>query len=185
MADARRRGCTVGDGRVGARWFATPRLATPWLATLALLLGAGGCGSDQTPESLRTIERLEAEAFDGDRLKPEVRDALLKAYGVFSHEAPDHPFVAEALFRRADLLVSKGNYPEAIRQLTDVHDGYPTYENRARCAFLVAFIYDEHMQDNAKAAEAYGRVMSLHPTSPEAELARQSLALMGRPKPWE
>ena len=64
------------------------------------------------------------------------------------------------MFRRADLLISAGKFDEAILQLQDVHDGYPTFDKRPLCAFLVAFIYDEHLKDRELAVRAYERTMA-------------------------
>jgi tetratricopeptide (TPR) repeat protein len=161
-----------------------------WTSVLALVLSMAGCGpgqvSEQQGESLRaSIRLLEDQAFQGGQLDDGVRDDLLKAYGEFARQSPNHPFVAEALFRRADLLVSKGKFQEAMSQLQDVHDSYPAFERRAQAAFLIAFIADTHLGDKELARQAYAHVISLHPDSPEAELAEQSMVWLDSEAPWD
>ena len=149
------------------------------------LVGAGAflgvllfsCGPQQ-PLLLHEIQELERVAFEGDSLRVDIRQSLLIKYAEFARVEGGHAFVPEALFRRADLLISAGKFDEAILQLQDVHDGYPTFDKRPLCAFLVAFIYDEHLKDRELAVRAYERTMALHPDSPEAMLAQQSLALL-------
>lgn len=135
------------------------------------------CGPQQ-PSLLHEIQDLERVAFEGDSLRIDIRQSLMIKYAEFARMEGGHAFVPEALFRRADLLISAGKFDEAILQLQDVHDGYPTFDKRPLCAFLVAFIYDEHLKDRELAVRAYARTMALHPDSPEAMQAQQSLALL-------
>lgn len=161
-----------------------------WFSVLLLLSWMTGCGpsqfSDRPGESLlASIRLLEDQAFEGGHLDEEVRDRLLKAYGEFARQSPNHPFAAEALFRRADLLVSKGKFLEAMSQLQDVHDTYPAFERRAQAAFLIAFIADTHLGDKDRARQSYANVLALHPHTPEAQLAAQSMVWLDREAPWD
>lgn len=138
----------------------------------------GGCAPRQSDFS--AIQDLEQQAFVGDSMRGDVRQELMVKYAEFSRIHSDHPFVPEALFRRADLLISAGKYEHAVLQLQNLHDGYPNYPQRARCAFLVAFVYEVHLRDFELARRSYERTVALHPGTPEAELAAQSLALLTR-----
>ncbi len=131
-------------------------------------------------ETLSEIRELERTAFEGEVIRPDIRQQLMVKYAEFSRLHAGHPFVPEALFRRADLLISAGKYELAVLQLQNLHDGHPTYPQRARCAFLVAFVYEVHLRDMELARRAYERTAALHPGTPEAELAAQSLALLSR-----
>ena len=127
---------------------------------------------------MQAIQKLEAQAFSGQEIQPEVRRELMVAYGELARTEPEHPFVPEGLFRRADLLISAGKYEQAVWQLQDLHDGYPEYPNRARCAFLVAFVHDVHRRDPELAIRAYERVLALHPNTTESVMAQQSIKLL-------
>lgn len=146
-----------------------------WLVLILVLASACDHSSENTFER---IQSLEKEAFVGDSLRDDVRQQLMVSYADLSREQPNHPFVPEALFRRADLLISAGKFEQAVLQLQDLHDGFPQYKLRARCAFLVAFIHDVHLRDADLAKRAYERVIALHPGTPEAEMASQSLTLL-------
>ena len=138
-----------------------------------------GCDSNDGGLKKR-IQLWESKAFAGDSLRVDIRQKLLVGYADFARLHPDDPFVPEALMRRADLLIAAGKYEQAVLQLQDLHDGHPGYEKRATCAFLVAFVYDEHLKDRNLAKRAYERVKAIHPSTPEAALAEQSLAWMER-----
>jgi len=160
-----------------------PRSAVDkWRVSLLVagLLAVLQIGCTLGNETLSEIQELERTAFEGEVIRPDIRQQLMVKYAEFSRIHPDHPFVPEALFRRADLLISAGKYELAVLQLQNLHDGHPTYPQRARCAFLVAFVYEVHLRDKELARRAYERTAALHPGTPEAELAAQSLALLSR-----
>ena len=87
------------------------------------------------------IRALEQQLFEGEDLVPEVRTALLVAYGDFARLHADHAFAPEALFRRADLLVSAGKFEQAVLQYQDLHDGYPKFDKRPDCALSVSYTH--------------------------------------------
>lgn len=133
---------------------------------------AGDCA-----ERLEAIGALEAELF-GDEVNPrsEIRDQLIRDYAAFANACNGEERAPEMLFRRADLLRSKGAFEEAMTQLRDVHDHFPSYPQRARCAFLVGFIAETELGDREQARLTYQQVVEVHPESEEAEWARTSLA---------
>ena len=137
-----------------------------------------GCEWTPPSDALREIKRLEAEAFVGDSLREDIGRQLMVLYADFSRLEADHPFVPEALFRRADLLIAAKKYEHALLQLRNLHDGYPNFEKRARCAFLVAYVCDVNLKDKERARRAYEDVIVLHPKTFESQLAQQSLAAM-------
>ena len=152
-----------------------------WLA-----VGLAACGNPvgnsvgetvDCTKRLEAIGALEAELF-GDEVNPrgEVRGQLIRDYADFANACNGEEQAPEMLFRRADLLRSKGAFEEAMTQLRDVHDHFPRYPQRARCAFLVGFIAETELGDREQARLTYQQVIEVHPESEEAEWARISLA---------
>ena len=150
-----------------------------WAACLTLFLVLCGCGAAET-DLRKEIESLEQQAFEGDSLVPDVASMLMVRYAELARRHPEDPFVAEALFRRADLLMAAGKHDDAILQLQDLHDGFPAFDKRARCAFLVAFIYETSLKDFELAERSYARVISLHPGTFEAKISSESLRALER-----
>lgn len=125
---------------------------------------------------LEAIGALEQELFgDGVTPRGEVRDQLLREYAAFANACNGEVSAPEMLFRRADLLRSKGAFEEAMTQLRDVHDHFPAYAQRARCAFLVGYIAETELGDREQARLTYQQVIDVHPDTEEAEWARISL----------
>ena len=152
------------------------RCLVVFLAASALFVGCEG--GQVEPALLKDIRALEQRAFDGEDMVADVRRALLVSYGDFARLHADHAFAPEALFRRADLLVSAGKFEQAVLQYQDLHDGYVKFDKRPDCALLMAFVYDVHLKDKSLARRAYLRTAAIHPGTPQAETALQSVAWM-------
>lgn len=151
-----------------------------WLVVFLAVSGfVAGCDEGRVESGLlKDIQALEQQAFVGEDMVPEVRTALLVAYGDFARLQADHVFAPEALFRRADLLVAAGQFEQAVLQYQDLHDGYVKFDKRPDCALLMAFVYDVHLKDKPLARRAYLRTAAIHPSTPQAEQALQSVAWM-------
>lgn len=149
-----------------------------------VMLGAVlGCGPSEGGEAVcedraRAIGELEPKLFAGGstEVAPAVRDSLLFLYADFANACHDDPRTPEMLFRRADLLRSRGAVREALNLLRDIHDHYPTYPKRARAAFLVGFLSEVELNDREQARTTYQQVMEVHPGTEEARWAQEALA---------
>ena len=99
----------------------------------------------------------------------------MRAYAEFSNGCHDFEQTPEFLFRRADLLRSAGQFQEAMTQLRDIHDHHRDFDKRPICAFLVGFIAEVELNDREQARKIYEQVIELHPESPAAIWAKQSI----------
>jgi len=148
-----------------------------------LLIGCAEGGADQLSscDDLKAqVVSLELEVANHVSLEAHDASQLMKAYADFANACPTDSIVAEYLVRRADLLRGAGKFHDAIRLLQNIHDGYPTYENRSLCAFLIAYLYETELGDHEMAEKFYTGVIDLHPESNEAKLAALSLRHLGK-----
>jgi len=147
------------------------------------LAGMWGCGESVESDCATRAEAIRAAEKDlvAGGLEPdaEARSALTRAYAEFANACHEDSLTAEYLFRRADLLRSAGKFAEAVAQLRDVHDHFPEYPDRARCAFLVAFINEVELMDRELAKAGYEQVLLLYPGTEEAAMAEQILSTWG------
>lgn len=125
-----------------------------WFRISILCLILIGC-SEGGRDKLSSCDELKAQVVSlekevANHVSLDTHDAshLMKAYADFANACPADSIVAEYLVRRADLLRGAGKFHDAIRLLQNVHDGYPTYENRALCAFLIAYLYETELGDD-------------------------------------
>ena len=157
-----------------------------WFRISILFLILIGC-AEGGPDKLSSCDELKAkvvflekEVSNHVSLDEHDSSHLMKAYADFANSCPDDSIVAEYLVRRADLLRGAGKFHDAISLFQNIHDGYPTYENRALCAFLIAYLYETELGDHEMAEKFYKGVIDLHPESNEAKLAALSLKHLGK-----
>lgn len=134
---------------------------------------------DDLEEKLERIEELE-KVVAADRNMAEVapRKKLITAYSVFINHHHDHPRVPEYLFRAGKLANEIGKPRKAIEYLTQLYDGYPSFDKRAESAFLVGFIYEHMLNDREMAQKAYETVIDNHPDTQWSSDAKASIDLL-------
>ena len=132
--------------------------------------------SDRCADRLAAIAAMEEQMLASpETLNASLRSDLMRAYAEFSNGCHDFEQTPEFLFRRADLLRSAGQFQEAMTQLRDIHDHYRDFDKRPICAFLVGFISEVELNDREQARKIYEQVIELHPESPAAIWAKQSI----------
>ena len=157
-----------------------------WLRVSILALILIGCSEENSDKSSSCddlkakVVNLEKEVANHVSFDENDSSNLMKAYANFANACPGDSIVPEYLVRRADLLRGAGKFHEAIHLFQTIHDGYPHYENRALCAFLIGYIYDTELGDYEMAEKFYNGVIDLHPKSNEAKLATLSLKHLGK-----
>lgn len=158
---------------------------------LGLLVGLAAVSCAEPAREMTCDERLlaaesrAASVFSDPSAPADSLRVVARVYADFANSCHDHPQAPEILFRRADVLLGLGKFHEAQALFRDVHDNFGTYSRRSACAFYVAFIYDVHLGDRLRAIKAYSEVLELHPSSAEAEWARQALIALGEATPTD
>lgn len=138
----------------------------------------------QSPEQkqLKKIKMLEAEVY-GDAsgmIDREKALALVNAYVDFATENPSHDKSAEYLFRAGDISMNTA-YPErAIELYSRVHRDYPDYEKNPESLFLIAFIFDNKLENLQKAEQTYKQFRELYPDHGLADDAEILLEHLGK-----
>ena len=144
--------------------------------TLPLLRCTEDGSSERCTDRLAAIASMEEQMLaSSETLNAALRSDLMRAYAEFSNGCHDYEQTPEFLFRRADLLRSAGQFQEAMTQLRDIHDHYKDFDKRPICAFLVGFIAEVELNDREQARKIYEQVIELHPESPAAIWAKQSI----------
>ncbi|MBL6865723.1 MAG: tetratricopeptide repeat protein [Flavobacteriales bacterium] len=144
--------------------------------TLPLLRCTEDATSKGCVDRLTAIAEMEERMLESpEALNASLRSDLMRAYAEFSNGCHDYEQTPEFLFRRADLLRSAGQFQEAMTQLRDIHDHYKDFDKRPICAFLVGFIAEVELNDREQARKIYEQVVELHPESPAAIWAKQSI----------
>jgi tetratricopeptide (TPR) repeat protein len=102
------------------------------------------------------------------------------AYTGFYENFPDAPETPELLFRAADMCVNLKWSKQAVDYLNIIISQYPDYEKAPDALFLLAFVHDHLVDDDAKAGEYYRAYLDQYPDHIFAKDAEASIRNLGK-----
>lgn len=151
--------------------------------------GGGQKGDDTRPaefdrEATRkamvaAIGDLEEKARGGgDKMDKALAADLISSYIAYSNNFHEDTLSGEYLMRAASIADRMGRYQQAIELLTNFYEGFPSSGRKAEAAYLVAFIYDAHLNNKDKAASHYQFVIDQHPGTTWATQAEAALRIV-------
>jgi len=107
---------------------------------------------------------------------------LARAEENFARKYPNHPQTPAFLFEAAQLYANYlGDPRKAIALLEIIDQRFRRQSSVAPEALLFqAFIYENQLNDTARAREIYERFLSYYPDDTLAEQARQAIKLLGK-----
>ena len=112
-------------------------------------------------------------------------DEAVDAYSEFVRIYPQHEKAPAALKNWAAVAQQKGDMQGAITLYERLLDEYPQSDLGDEAQFMIAFIYEEYLNDIEKARGAYQRVIDHYPDSELAASAKQLLPHVGQsPEEW-
>lgn len=142
-----------------------------------------GCQEQKSELQLLTdkIETLEKELF-AVKDKGEVNEAkakeLMTLYTGFLENNPTHERVAELTFKAGELSMGLEAYEQSIQFFDRIVKNHRDYDKAAEATYLVAFVYDEYLNEKGKASEMYSRMIELFPNHKLAADAQASMQLL-------
>ena len=135
-----------------------------------------GCGDGRPSDLWEEAERATAE---------QNMDQAIEAYSAFVRKFPGHEKAPAALKNWAAIVQQKGDMQGAINLYERLLNEYPQSDWGDEAQFMIAFIYEEYMNDVEKARGAYQRVIDRYPNSELAANAKQLLPHVGKsPEEW-
>lgn len=154
---------------------------------VSLILANLSCGdsSTESPEALRIEafksiqqkekELLEARYSASDTPRVEELCKLMLAY---ARNNPLDSVTPDMLFKAGELSIAIGQYDRAINMLNRVYNDFPEYEKFVEALYLVAFTYENHLLDKARAEEIYKQIIAKHPRHAMAIQSTGALELL-------
>ncbi|WP_420580466.1 tetratricopeptide repeat protein [Reichenbachiella sp.] len=101
------------------------------------------------------------------------KDSALVAFGKMLKDYPGHSLTDEIYWKMARINLEKGNFENALLELSAILSGYPTDILGDDAMFLSAQVYEEHLYDNPKAMEIYKDFLITYPGSVYVAEARK------------
>lgn len=98
----------------------------------------------------------------------------------FSDKFPTDTLAALPLYRSAEVSRSVGDFDLTLDTYQKVIKRYPSFHKAAEAKFMLAFTYDEDMNDNENARAAYTSFINDHPEHTFADDAQMLLGNLGK-----
>lgn len=148
------------------------------IAIFGLILGA--CGNEKEEKVVQEtlisntekrkmliaeIDSLETIFYnDSLQIKETTSTALMQAYIEFSAQfVSDEEYTPVYLYKAAALARANKLPVKAIKFYSQIQNDYPGYIRNSEVAFLLAFTYDEDLNQKEQAKEAYQDVVDKYP----------------------
>lgn len=133
----------------------------------------------QSPKekALTNIKALEA---NDSIFSPEQIEKVKTAYIDFATQYPDDELAPEFLFKAGQRCNVTAEHLKAIELFQQVIDKYPKHKIAEEALFLQAYVYENSMQDFAKAKTTYTKFIELYPSSELSEDANLSIQNLGK-----
>ncbi len=124
-----------------------------------------------------TISVNEQKLFSDSTkmLDQKIGEDVLKSYKEYAEKYPDDTISPSYLFKAADLANGMKKYREAVDLYGGFREKYPTHRKAAAALFLLAFSYDNNLQDKEKAKLLYAEFLQKYPDHQMVPSAKASL----------
>lgn len=130
----------------------------------------------------KSIQKQEDKVFNSNQNRLQKQDAmaLVNLYEKYANENPGDSLSPEYLFRAADISMNLGQPGQTIRLFNRILTEYPDFEKAPATLFLMAFVYEDQLQDYDNAEKYYELFLSKYPDSEFADDAEISLKNLGK-----
>lgn len=150
---------------------ATSKLIANDAMSMSLLI-SDNIDTDSLTVQLATFARADLLLY---REKPEEAMALLDSLLI---AFPGHPITDDALMKKAEIHLKRGNFTEAETLYLDVIKDYGDGILGDDAQFFLAELYENHLKDSAKAMAAYQELLMKYPGSLFTVEARKRFRLL-------
>jgi TolA-binding protein len=125
-------------------------------------------------------DRIAASAKNA-MLSPELASQAVNHYTLFAREFPKDSNAAMYMFKAADIYASAMHkYDQAIELLQKIISDHPGFRKMPVCYFELGVIYDDYLNDDAKAKEYYEDFLKKYPDHPLAPQVKSLISYLGK-----
>jgi len=132
----------------------------------------------------KNIANAEAELFKNEKGTFVFDDKLavkaIEAYSAYVAAYPEDSIAPEYLFKKADLFRSLKDAGKSIETYNAIIEKYPDYKKVPYCLFLKGFIFENELNNTAKAKESYEAFLVKYPNHDLADDVQFSLNNLGK-----
>jgi len=142
------------------------------------ILSACGKGREASIEKIKDLELRLANEKNPDQQGPLVYDLEI-LYNDFANRFPDDSLSATYLYKAFEQNLRLNWYDRAIKSAEVLIKKFPNSSKTPEVMFNMAFIYDDKLNDDAKAGEIYNEFLKLYPDHALSADAKYSILFLG------
>ena len=131
---------------------------------------------------LQKIKAFELEASKPGQVNADARLAqkLIGAYNEYFSGYPQDTASKRYAFLAASVATNTYSNSQAVVLIDKLLYSYPQHEQKLNLLFMEAMIYDDRLNDDAKAKEVYERIIKDYPNTPAAAQCQDAMKLLGK-----
>jgi TolA-binding protein len=138
------------------------------------------CKPDPKAKITALEEQIASGNFTMDEKGMQTANELVAAYLDYAEKFKESPDAPDYLYKAADISLNINKSKEALDLYNRIIYQYPDYKKAPECLFLVAYIYENYMQNFGKAKEIYEMFIAKYPDHDFADDAAISIQNMGK-----
>jgi len=138
--------------------------------------------NDSKTKSLENIERLEKQLLDANGNPKDEASAynLQVEYDEFASRFPDDPKSPEFLYKTATISINLNWGESAVKVLNKFLQLFPNDKRAPEVLFFLGFVYDNQLNDDAKAGAIYNDFLKKYPKHTLARDVEASIKNLGK-----
>lgn len=151
------------------------------IAMILLVYSSIQCTRKDPQAKIRSLEeKMSKENFTFDPKGIQVAEELIDAYILYANEHDTSPEAPDYLYNAAELSLNLNNTRQSLELYNRIIFQHPDHAKVPECLFLIAFIYENHLQNFGKAKELYESFIEKYPDHDFADDAAVSIRNMGK-----
>ncbi len=139
--------------------------------------------ADSKESLLNQVDSIEKLLFSyeaGSLASNQAAAKIVKLYNQLATDFPDDPKAPEYLFKAGEVSMGINMDFDAIGYFQRIERDYPNFNKSPHALFLQAFIWDNKLNDDAKAEFIYKKFLEKYPQHEMAKDAQFSLENLGK-----
>ena len=138
------------------------------------------CSNDPKAKITSLENQIASANFTFDEKGIQTANELVAAYMDYAEKHKDSPEAPEYLYKAADISLNLNKGKESLDLYNRIIYQYPDFKKAPECLFLVAYIYENNLQNYGKAKEMYELFIKKYPNHDFADDAAISIENMGK-----
>jgi outer membrane protein assembly factor BamD (BamD/ComL family) len=126
------------------------------------------------------IANIEKAMHKNMSINKDTAVEAIRAYNDYVVRFPNDSISADYLFKAAEIATAIGQYQQAVILYQQIKDKYSGYKLYTESFYLQAFVYDNHLNDDAKAKTLYEEMIVKFPKSVYVNDAKAAIVNLGK-----